>query len=168
MSTHQKHVKANYGDGLYTIKTVAGMLDRSVITIRRWMTVEGCPLPSHKVTTGDFEMNLWDDDDVSALRRWSEGIRPGPKSKTATAQRRVPGQPFDKKANGQSATTVRLTGTDAAPKRPRGERPAEKWARLKGGKVVEKKMGTGKNVVTVLAVEREGPSPKGEVKKKKS
>jgi len=136
------------GSDLYTISTVAQMVGRSTNTVRRWLRLEESPKPSHRVNHGLIEMQLWDDEDVAVLRNWCAGIRPGPRPKNPHTQRRHPSRPFER-----DEVEERVILKDAK-KLPPKERPAEKWARLRGGEVVEKTVDTGNNEVTVLALKK--------------
>lgn len=94
MTTDQNAVKKNAGGGKYTVKTVADILGKSSNTVRRWMRMVDAPKPSHSIQMGSTPVQLWDDEDVQALRTWSEGLRPGPKPKAPLSEPRVPGKPF--------------------------------------------------------------------------
>lgn len=141
-------VSHRIGKDMYTVAMVAKSIGKSTGTVRRWLRLEECPKPRYHAVNGLVEMRLWDEDDLMVLRSWAEGIKPGPKPKEPHTTRRLPDQPFDR-----SETQRRVSLKDAK-KLPPKERPAEKWARINGGKVVEKKIHTGKNEVTVLALEK--------------
>lgn len=156
-----QEIASRIGSDLYTISTVATMIGRSTNTIRRWLRLKESPKPSHRASYGLIDMQLWDDDDVAVLRRWASGIKPGPRPKAPMTERRQPDQPFNRD-QGQPVVTLK-----DAERLPPKERPAEKWARIKGGKVVEKKVDTGKNEVTVLALQRDPEEEPRRIKKRK-
>lgn len=137
------------GVDLYTVSMVADAIGKSAATVRRWLRYVEAPKPSHHAINGLVEMRLWDDDDLSALRQWSDKLKPGPSPKHPRTKRRLPGQPYDPE---EVESRISLKDMEKLPPK---ERPAQKWARLRGGKVVEKKVSTGKNEVTVLAIEKE-------------
>lgn len=137
------------GVDLYTVSMVADAVGKSAATVRRWLRYVESPKPSHHAVNGLVEMRLWDDDDLNELRQWSSKLQPGPNPKHPRTKRRLPDQPYD-----PEEVESRLSLKDME-KLPPKERPAQKWARLRGGKVVEKKVSTGKNEVTVLAIEKE-------------
>lgn len=153
MSGVEKHeyseVADRIGKDMFTVTMTAKAIGKSAGTVRRWLRLEECPKPSHHAINGLVEMRLWDEDDLAVLRNWSEGIKPGPKPKEPHTTRRLPDQPFDR------TETQRRVSLKNAKRLPPGDRPAEKWAKIKGGEVVEKKVNTGKNEVTVLSLRRE-------------
>jgi len=131
--------------GMYTLSTVAKLVGRTPVTVRRWLRYEECPKPSHTVPYNAYEMQLFTDDDVALLKEWADAMRPGPKRVTSMRTvRRRPNQPFFREAETKSRyynTTKTLL--------PRKETPVEYWAKQRGMEVVEEKRFTGTNTVTV-------------------
>lgn len=134
--------------GMYCLSTVAAMLGRAPITVRRWLRYEECPQPSHSAPFNAYEMMLFDDDDVALLREWADAMRPGTKRITSMrTKRRVPGQPFYREIEQKS----RYYGTTKT-LRPPKETPIEFWARKQGKEVEEFQYHTGTNVVTLKRI----------------
>lgn len=134
--------------GMYTLSTVAKLVGRSPITVRRWLRYEECPKPSHTVPYNAYEMQLFNDDDVALLKEWADAMRPGPKRVTSMrTKRRRPNEPFFREAETKSRyynTTKTLM--------PRKETPVEYWAKQRGMTVEEVQHSTGTNIVTVQRI----------------
>lgn len=143
MSSPAQLVASRYG--MYTLSTVAKLVGRSPITVRRWLRYEECPKPTHTVPYNAYEMQLWTDDDVALLKEWAAAMKPGPKRVTSMrTKRRRPNSPFFREEEVKSRyynTTKTLL--------PKKETPVEYWAKKRGMAVVEEKRFTGTNTVTV-------------------
>lgn len=143
--------------GMYTLATVAKMLDRKPVTIRRWLRFEECPKPTHFVTyNGHYEMMLFTDDDVALLTEWRDAMRPGRPRKVTSArtQRRRPNEPFYRETEQRN----RFDGTTKT-LMARKETPVEYWARVRGNEVEEfQHSPMGRNVVTSQRIVRRSAS----------